>query len=147
MNRSAGMTRRARERNWLTALWVSFFVASLVALTWLLFSNQIHSDNFLEASLELNSLYAPYIGVALTFYFTRAAASRARSTDGRTRFLLAVMSTLVWNGLIAVQVLRLLVGYTDIESFTPFLRGTGAVASWLIGPFMAFYFVKESTTP
>ena len=77
--------------------WFACFLISLAILLSLYFGEWIYPDNFRSALTQLSSLYAPYLGAILAFYFSsRTQPSRAGAAAG-TPFVLAVLGSVIWN--------------------------------------------------
>jgi hypothetical protein len=124
--------------------WFACFVLNLLILLWLYFGDWILQDNFRTGLSQLSSLYAPYLGAILTFYFSsRAKTSPVGATAG-TAFVLAAIGSGVLNAVTLILMGRVLFFWGTIEETIRDIVFFGSTLSWLVAPAMGFYFANPS---
>jgi hypothetical protein len=132
----------ARQR--LAILWISFLFADLTIGTYLHLIDWMEADNYKKLLSELNASYAPYLGIMLVFFWTKRKSSGskvdAKERDLKIAFRLAFVSSLAWNLLIFVLLIRHLFGYSAVEQSLEWISDFRAAFSWLVAGSTAFFF-------
>jgi hypothetical protein len=124
--------------------WFACFLISLAILLSLYFGEWIYPDNFRSALTQLSSLYAPYLGAILAFYFSsRTQPSRPGAAAGAP-FVLAVLGSVIWNLTILIVLAKVFFLLGTIEGAIRDLLFFGSTLSWLVAPAMGFYFGNSS---
>jgi hypothetical protein len=95
--------------------------------------------------LDLLAIYAPPLTTMLAIGFARKPNSSPRQRSSAP-YVFAICASLLWNGIVIVQNSRLSVFHTlDIQSFAGFLPILPGGLSFLVTPFLAFYFSSEQS--
>jgi hypothetical protein len=136
-------------REWLTALWFAFLVLNASSILWLHYTDRLDAEFFRSGLFQLNAMYSPHVGATLAYYFGARALRRRSSGQVSAPFVLAVLTTLIWNGYVTSQIARLLLERGYFEDVIVQMRDVGGVLSWLVAPAMGFYFMASTgiTTP
>jgi hypothetical protein len=130
-------------RRLLLWIWCSSFVLLLVIFSTLLLIEYIEGDIYRAALKETNALYAPFVGVMLTYYFSRSESGQQRENT-TTAAGIGVFSTLLFNALALSYVAPLLFGIGTVDAALEMMRAN--VLSWFVAPALGFYFAKDSTS-
>jgi hypothetical protein len=141
------MTQRGPSplaRTTFATLWFASFLVCLVVLVELWLRDYLHTEKFLEGARAVSGVYAPYL-VAVGFFQWRRRSASPRKPD--MRFILALLSSVVWNGLILAVIVPLAFYRGDIETATSTLTSIGGTFSWLVAGAIGFYFVTPEQSP
>lgn len=133
------------------AVWFACLVANLLLVLYL-DSSQYRSidappealrDPINKLYLDLLAIYGPPLTTMLAIGFAKKrSSSPPQGYSGPYAF--AICASLLWNGIVIWPNLRLSVFHTlDIQSFTSFLPNLAGGLSFLVAPFLAFYFSSE----
>jgi len=125
--------------------WFACFLTNLSILLSLYFGEWIYSDNFRSALTQLSSLYAPYLGAILAFYFSSRTPPAAAGATAGTPFVLAVLGSVIWNVTILILLAKVFFLWGTIEGATRDMLFFGSTLSWLIAPAIGYYFGNSST--
>ena len=94
---------------------------------------------------DLLALYAIPLTTMLAIVYARKPNSSPRLRSGAP-FAIAILSSVVWNGIILVQNVRMsLLHSPDIQTVTGFLPILPGELSFLVTPILAFYFSSEQS--
>jgi hypothetical protein len=138
---SAQWVRRA-----LLAIWIACFALNIVIVVCLELKGWILEDNLRKALTQLNSSYVPYVGVIVAFYFARNATTEGARERNNAAAALAIVVSLVWNGVILAFFVPLLFGKGFIEQAIRNTEFASALISWLVAPVFGFYFAGARNT-
>jgi hypothetical protein len=134
---SAAIARRT-----LVLGWFASFLASLAMLLYLYLGDWIVQDNFKDGLSQLSTLYAPYLGAMLAFYFSmRKKAEQAAQAAGMA-FALACTGSVIWNLGILISMARVVLLWGRIEPAVKDIALLGSTLSWVVAPAMGFYFAN-----
>jgi hypothetical protein len=132
-------------------VWTVCLIANLILIMYLDFSQYQPVDAPPDTWREpINKLYldllaiygAPLTTMLAIGFARRPSSSPPQRSSGRYWF--AICASLLWNGIVIVQNTRLSVFHTlDIQSFESFLPILTGGLSFLVAPFLAFYFSSE----
>jgi hypothetical protein len=131
-----------RVRQLILWIWCSSFVLLLLIFSTLLFIEYIEDDVYRVALKETNALYAPFVGVMLTYYFSRSQSGQQKK-EAATAAGIGVFSTLLFNALTLSYVAPLLFGIGTVDAAVDMMRINAL--SWFVAPALGFYFAKDST--
>jgi len=141
------------QRRWIISVWFVGLVVNLILILDLDFSQYQPVESPPEAWREpidkvyrdLLALYAPPLTTMLAIAFARKSNTSSR-LQSSAPFVIAILSSLIWNGTVIVQNVRMsLLHALDIQSFASFLPLLPGELSFLITPFLAFYFSSEQS--
>jgi hypothetical protein len=94
---------------------------------------------------DLLAMYATPLTTMLAIGYARKPGPSGRLRSGAP-FVIAIFSSLVWNGIVIVQNVRMSCFHAlDIQSFASFLPILPGGLSFLVTPFLAFYFSSEQS--
>jgi hypothetical protein len=133
------------------SVWFVCLIVNLVLILYLDFSQYRSIDAPTEAwrepinklYLDLLAIYVPPLTTMLAIGFARKpSSSPPQGSSGP--YVFAICASLLWNVIVIVQNTRLSVFHTlDIQSFASFLPILTGGLSFLVAPFLAFYFSSE----
>ena len=129
----------------LAVTWGTFFVLQIGAVFVLKLMGWIEGENFADGLKLMNDLYAPYVGAIITYAFTAPAPSAAAKPD-RTRFLAALLLTLLWNTMLLVLMLSVFVEMESVEQAMKSMKLVGGLFSWLVAAAIGLYFARPAVT-
>lgn len=133
----------AKDRKLLLFVWFLFFILNGAIILFIYLQEWIERDNFLAAIKQWNTSYAPYIGIILLFYWGSAKKKQALKTDEtRTAFYIALICSLIWNGLVLVFLLSPLLGTGAIETALENIKEIASMLSWLAAGAIGYYFAN-----
>ena len=102
----------------------------------------IERDTFLTAIKQWNTTYAFYIGAITLFYWGSAKKKQVLETNGtRTAFYIALICSLIWNGIVFVFLLPLLLGKPSIEASLE-NKEIVSLLSWFVAGAIGYYFTN-----
>ena len=136
-----------RASLFLTCLWIFFFLISLSTLLWLLFVNYIEELTFRSGIEDISTLYVPYLGAILGFYFAKRAKAKLPTGMRRGAFISAVAVSAIWNFVVIVPILLVPMHRLVWENAIKLASSSGAVLSWLVAPVIGYYFGKSDQKP
>ena len=131
----------------LTCLWLFFFLISLSTLLWLLFVKYIEESTFRSGIEDISTLYVPYLGAILGFYFAKRARAKLPTTIGRGAFISALAVSAIWNFVVIVPILLVPMHRLVWDNAIKLASSSGAVLSWLVAPVIGYYFGKSDEKP
>jgi hypothetical protein len=140
------------QRWGIISLWFVCLVANLALVLYLDFSQYQPIDAPPEAwrepinklYLDLLAIYAPPLTTMLAIGFARKPNSSPPPQRSFAPYMFAISASLLWNGIVIVQNVRLsMLHALDIQSFASFLPILPGGLSFLVTPFLAFYFSSE----
>jgi hypothetical protein len=131
----------------LTCLWIFFFLISLSTLLWLLFVNYIEESTFRSGIEAISTLYVPYLGAILGFYFAKRAKAKFPTTMRRGAFISAIVVSAIWNFVVIVPILLVLIHRLVWDNAIELASSSGAVLSWLVAPVIGYYFGRSGEKP
>ena len=140
-------TKLAGEpRKILMIIWVVFFLIHLIMVFYLYLDGWIPRESFISAFQQLNTLYAPYVGVITLFYWGGMAKSRGpKRNEFNTAFKLTLLLAVVWNGLIFFKIAPLaILKAGKIETSIDDIKFLGGLFSWLVAPALGYYFARPN---
>ena len=137
----------AKSRMALILLWFGFLVVDLGILFYLYFDQWIEKNNFLLGMKQINASYAPYLGVITLFYWgsAKTEARREQAKPGMP-FFLAVIGSLLWNGMILLFLLPPLFKSGVIEEAVENIQTIGESLAWLVSGSIGYYFANPTLT-
>ena len=136
----------SKDRKILLIVWLLFFILNGVIILFIYFQEWIGQDNFLAAIKEWNSSYAPYIGAITLFYWGCAKKKHALKTEEtRTAFYIALICSLIWNGIVLIFLLPPLLGTGAIETSLENIKEIASLLSWLVAGSIGYYFANKSS--
>ena len=135
---------KTKARQGMALLWFFFFAINVLAVAYLYVSGWIEADNFWACLSQLNAAYATYVGVVLLFYFgSRSQVKQDRRRAGAP-FVIALLGSLLWNGVILLFIVRLLLLQGSVEDSIEQIERISATFSWLVAPCIGYYFGVSS---
>lgn len=137
----------ASARNFLVMVWFVFLIINLGIIFYLYFDKWIERDSFLFAIKQLNGNYAPYIGTITLFYWgsTRKPSPQGDSKGG-IPFALAIICSMLWNGMILLFLIPLLFQSGTIEEAIGNIHEIGDLLAWLVAGSIGYYFANPTVT-
>jgi len=139
------------QRWWIISIWVACLVINLALIMYLDFSQfqtiDIPPDGWREpidkVYRDLLAMYAPPLTTMLAIGFARKPKTSSLKSSS-VPFVIAICSSVAWNGIVMIQNVRMSVfNRLDIQSFSSFLPLLPGGLSFLVTPFLAFYFSSE----
>jgi hypothetical protein len=124
-------------RKILLAVWLGFFLLNAGAVLFYFFAGWIEADNFKAAMTQLSALYAPYLGMMLLFYWSKAGKN-VKVRGGLSAWL-ALLCSALWNGAIC-----LFFFLQPIEDAIVNARDIGGLSAWLVAGAVGYYFAQTS---
>lgn len=106
---------------------------------------QVRADTLKPVSI----VYAAYLGEMLLFVFCSRWTKKAGPRDDLTRFVLALLCTLLFNGMFLYVLSRPLADSTNVLRLEDSARDAALQArnwSFLAAPILAFYFGKKPSS-
>lgn len=138
----------AAARKTLTVLWFCFFVTLLAVTTYLYLANWIEVDNFKTTLGQLNTLYAPYLGVVTLYYWAgRGGQTSEGEAQAGTSFVLALVVSLVWNLMMVAFLMPLVFQSGTVENAVENMEYVGGLLSWGVAGAIGYYFATPSVVP
>lgn len=135
-----------KERNWLTIVWFGFLILNCSIIFYLYLTGWIEDDNYVGSLKEINTLYAPYLGAMTTYFWSRSRqSSDATSTVGSSFITLAMIGSLIWNGMILALMLGVVFELNSIEAALRMINSLANIFSWLVAGAMGYYFSSASS--
>jgi hypothetical protein len=136
-----------RANLYLAYIWISFFLLSLGILLWLLFSGAIEDTTFPSGIEDISTLYVPYLGAILGFYFATRAKTKSAPRVRKGAFVTALVVSATWNLVVFILILLVPMQRLDWEAAIKLADSTGSKLSWLVAPVMGYYFGKSDENP
>lgn len=134
-----------RGRSILLAIWLFFFFLNGSIIVFLYMKGWIGRENLLAGMQAWNAVYAPYIGAITLFCWSRTKQQQTEQTNGANiAFALALICSLLWNGLILAFLLPPLRGTGAIETSLQNIREIVSLLSWLAAGAIGYYFAQPS---
>ncbi len=131
---------------WLCFALLVGLVAYLAISLWLRATGLVgNPQNLQDMDRVALQLFIPYLGVAIGGLFGTAQLHNAE--PDRFRFMVAVVTIVVWDLLIVVYMLLVLFKNQMVEDFIQFANGTLSVISTLMAAILAYYFGAQSGHP
>ncbi len=134
----------ATARRLLILVWFGFFLGTMSVVLYLYLVQAIERDNFIAALEQLNGLYAPYVGAITLFYWGGAARKASTHSQAGTAFALALLSSLIWNGLLFFFIVPLVFQSGFIEDSMANVTKVGGLLSWLVAGAIGYYFANPT---
>ncbi|MBN2092438.1 hypothetical protein JW964_22645 [candidate division KSB1 bacterium] len=135
---------KSNERLWLLIIWFFFFIINGAIIFFLYWQKWIERDNFIAAIQQWNASYAPYIGAITLFYWrSTRISSLPEINEARVAFYLALICSVIWNGIILFFLLPTLLGTGTIESAIADIREIASMLSWLVAGAIGYYFADS----
>jgi hypothetical protein len=134
----------------LTLLWGSCFAMALGELGVLFFAGAVTGPAVPKFLAEISSIYAPYLGAMLVYFFATKAKKEKPPRLNRLAFQVALGASLLWNLVVLCllfQVLGVLRGSRsdlNLDKALSSARAAGACLSWIASPAIGFFFAKPS---
>ena len=133
----------AKDKKLLLIIWFLFFILNGAIILFIYLQEWIERENFLAAIKQWNTSYAPYIGAITLFYWGSAKKKRAsKSEETITALIIAVICSLIWNGLILIFLLPPLLGTGAIETSLENIKEITSLLSWLVAGAIGYYFAN-----
>jgi hypothetical protein len=133
----------SKDRKILLIVWLLFFIFNGAIILFLYLQEWIERDNFLAAIKQWNTSYAPYIGAITLFYWGSARKKQALKTDEtRTAFFIAIIFSLIWNGIVLIFLFPPLLGTGAIETSLENIKEIVSLFSWLVAGAIGYYFTN-----
>ena len=133
----------SNARGILIAVWFGSLSISFLVILYLYLVQWIEKDSFLTAVKEINGIYAPYVGAISLFYWGSSRNQRSEEMERPGRpFVLALLFSLLWNGIIVLSIVLLLFGHGTIEDSITIIKDIGSLLSWLVAGLIGYYFAN-----
>jgi hypothetical protein len=125
-------------RKVLLSVWLGFFFVNMGMVLFFYLGGWIGGENFKLAMKQVSSVYAPYLGLMLLFYWGKAKKGSGGVKVGLS-FWLALVGSVIWNG-----VIFLFIFFQYIEDAVANIRDIGGLLAWLVAGAIGYYFAQES---
>ena len=134
-----------RARAVLAATWLGFFVLALGSILYLRLGNEIEADNVAAGMERINTLYAPFVGAILLFYWGARAPAAPKPVAAGGRFILALVVTALWNLMIMSFLFApVVLKRGAIEDALAGLGTAGGLFTWLVAGALGYYFATPA---
>ncbi len=124
----------------LALFWFLCFVVSLAIPGLLLLKGAIEQPSFMTALDQTSSLYAPYLGAILAYYFAKRKSSHGLAR--RVPFGVALGVSALWNIVVCGVMLQVPLGLMPIEDALKTAGGAGSKLAWLVAPSIGCFLAK-----
>jgi hypothetical protein len=140
---------RATSPSILTALWLASFCVCLLVPVLMRVRSAIESDTLTAALSSIADAYSANLAVILGFYFHAKVRSEKNVDRSVTSLVVAVVATLIWNGLALGASFAALAYLIPIDEVTKLISSVAPKLSWLVAPMLGYYFASsvETKTP
>ena len=135
--------RKSSSRIVLLAIWFSFFILDITAVFYLYFIEWINQESLYSALTVISGLFSPYLGV-MTVFFWVVQLPDAEPATPYTGVILAIVSSLVWNIVIALFVLSPFFKDANIADALDGAERISHILNWLVSGFVGYYFSQFS---
>ena len=133
------------DRKVLLLLWSSSFLLNLGFLLYLYLSDNIELRDLTPSLKTLSTVYAPYLGAILTFYWGgNREIDESAVKKIKTPFYAAIGFSLVWNLIILQFLFPLILLRGNLEDSIEGIETVSSTFSWLVAGAIGFYFAKVS---
>ena len=130
-------------------IWTVFFLANLAVALSLHLSHAIGDDNFDALTTQLNSSYVTYLAAIVGFYLITYPAKPKNvansSVANSGSFIVAVIASLLWNGVLSAFVWPLAFGHGTVEDAVKYIGHFAPLFSWVVAPIFTVFFAKNAT--
>jgi hypothetical protein len=137
---------RAKSPEILTALWFASFCICLLSPILMRLRSGIESDTLMAALGSIADAYSANLAVILGFYFHTRLRTVKDVNRSTTSLVVAVVATLIWNGLAIGMCFAALVYLIPIDDATKTISGVAPKLSWLVAPMLGYYFASSKET-
>jgi hypothetical protein len=134
---------QASARSLLTWIWSGSFIALLVIPLILL------ARGFVEGSSvpvrwidQISSSYAANLGAILAFHFGSRSRARRGPVD-RTSFSLALVASVVWNGVAIALAAPAIWGGANLPDAGDMIQSFGSRLVWFVAPSLGYFFGRS----
>lgn len=134
----------ASARTVVAVIWTVFFLGNLAVALSLHLNHAIEDDNFEALTTQLNSSYVTYLAAILGFYVIAHDAKPKKALNSGS-FAVAVVASLLWNGLLSAFVWPLAFGHGTVEDAVKYIGQFAPLFSWIVAPVFTVFFVKNTT--
>jgi hypothetical protein len=135
---------RNKARPILVLIWFGFFVADLCIVIYLNFCGWIGTQNFEVSFKQVVASYGPFLGAVVLFYFGSRGRRVNDTLHSHGAAILAIATSLLWNGIICSFFARLLFKKGNIEGSVRDVSFVGSMLGWIVSPALLYYFGKSS---
>jgi hypothetical protein len=135
---------RTNSPSILTALWLASFSVCLLALILMRLRSSIEYDTLMAALTTVADAYSANLAVILGFYFYARQRSEKDTDRSMASLVVAVVATLIWNGLAIGTCFAALVYLIPIEEATKTISAVAPKLSWLVAPMLGYYFASSN---
>lgn len=138
-----------RSRGILTAIWLGAFAIGLALVEGLVWAENADDYRYIlpqqrvEHMMPLIQVYSAILAGILAFWFLEPFKPVPSDTADRARFRIALICTLIFNGLVLVMVVGIYVGTSAATHALDVLhnvRAISAVLGFLVAPINFYYF-------
>jgi hypothetical protein len=140
---------RANSPGILTALWLTCFCVCLLVPVLMQLRSGIESDTLTAALGSIADAYSANLAVILGFYFHAKLRSETDVDRSISSLVVAVVATLIWNGLALGTCFAALAYLIPIDEATKTISSVAPKLSWIVAPMLGYYFaspIKKSQT-
>lgn len=139
-----------RQRWFIISVWFGCLIINAVLILYLDFSQyrlipEGSREPFNKLSLDLLAMYAPPLTIMLAIGYARKP-TRPPCRPSLVAFVMSILLSAVWNGIMIWENAQVSLLHTlDIQSVTGLLPTWPGALSFLINPFLAFYFSSDQS--
>ena len=133
-----------KSRNIITIIWLIFFAINLFILSFLYFDNWIYYEDFMNGLKTISATYGGYLGVIITYHFTKNIEANQDSQYNVTSFWIGFFCSIIWNAIIFVFLFRLTLGKGYFENTIELISDMTSIFSWFVGGVIGYFFAKSS---
>ena len=134
---------RANLPGILTALWLASFCVCLLVPVLMRVRSGIESDTLTAALSSIADAYSANLAVILGFYFHVKVRSEKNVDRPLTSLVVAVVATLIWNGLALGASFAAFAYLIPIDEVTKLVSSVAPKLSWLVAPMLGYYFASS----
>lgn len=134
-----------KVRAYLFIVWLGSFSLNCLAALSLYFRGWIESDSFQQLLQQISAVYVGHLGVIVSFYLGAKGIRGAVSGSTIPRWL-ALVSSLLWTGLVSSFVIRLGLGFGVVEEAIEQMGFVVPILSWIVSPTLGYYFGTQGKT-
>lgn len=134
----------SKDRIILFWLWFLFFIINVAILLYRHISNFIEGVDLWPAMKCLNTMYAPYLGAIILFYWGNARRTSTPRHGSKPAFYLAFLCSLIWNLMILIFLMPLVFLSGTIEDAIENINNMVPLFSWLVSGAIGYYFAKST---
>jgi hypothetical protein len=133
-----------RSRWFITGLWLVCFGVCLCLPGVLFLNHAIRLENLQKSLEQVSTIYVPYVGAILAYYFASGDQARKISARKKGAFEVAIAASVIWNFAVVGCIASVAFGLIGIESALDYAPKIGSALSWLVAPAMGYFFAKSA---